>query len=63
MSSAKKVKMQRMRNGATLAADVLFEVAGEVGELPGDVSGNSGRDAAGVEGQRVKPDGAQAIAD
>ena len=42
---------------------ILFERAGEVGEVPGDVARDAGGDAAGVEGERVEPDGAETVAD
>jgi len=63
MSSAKKVKMQRMRNGVTTSNGVIFlKRAGEVGEVRSDIPGDAGGDAAGVEGERVGPDGAEAVA-
>jgi hypothetical protein len=40
---------------------ILFQRAREVGEMP-SVTGDAGGDAAGIEGQRVEPDGAEAIA-
>ena len=42
---------------------ILFERAGEVGEVPGHVAGDAGGDAAGVERERVEPDGAETVAD
>ena len=41
----------------------LLKRAGEVGEMPGDVAGNTCGDAAGIERKRIEPDGSQAIAD
>jgi hypothetical protein len=42
---------------------ILFERSGRRGEVAGHVARYTGGDAAGIERQRVDPDGPQAIAD
>jgi hypothetical protein len=41
---------------------ILFEGSGKAGEMPGNVACDAGGDMAGVEGERVKPNGAKAVA-
>lgn len=41
---------------------IFLKRAGEVGEVRSDIPGDAGGDAAGVEGERVGPDGPEAVA-